>query len=100
MLPSPANIFLRNTPCATVTTTWRKLRQRWDDNYGRKACCTELRLTIVLPDDHCLEDEAVGETVEDAAGTGAPLPAVSEPNPSLLSDPASIFPVGLKPFLS
>lgn len=34
------------------------------------------------------------------AGTGAPLPAVSEPSPSLLMDNASIFPVTGKPFLS
>ena len=47
-----------------------------------------------------LAGELAGGAEEDAAGTGAPLPAVPEPNPSLLSDNASIFPVGLKPFLS
>jgi hypothetical protein len=39
-------------------------------------------------------------TVLVAAGTGAPLPAVSEPKPSFSSDNASIFPVGVRPFLS
>ena len=40
------------------------------------------------------EDDAVVE------GSGAPLPAVSEPRPSLFSESASIFPVGGNPFLS
>lgn len=44
--------------------------------------------------------EADGEGVAVAAGTGAPLPAVSAPNPILLRDNASIFPVIGKPFLS
>jgi hypothetical protein len=47
-----------------------------------------------------LEDEDDGEEAGVVEGIGAPFPAVLEPNPSLLSDTASIFPVGLIPFLS
>jgi len=46
------------------------------------------------------EAEAAGEGVAVVAGSGAPLPAVSAPNPILLSDNASIFPVTGKPFFS
>lgn len=45
-------------------------------------------------------EEADGEGVAVALGSGAPLPAVSAPNPILLRDNASIFPVTGKPFLS
>ena len=43
---------------------------------------------------------AGGGAVLVATGTGAALPAVCEPRPSFSSDKASIFPVGLSPFLS
>ena len=44
--------------------------------------------------------ETAGEPVPEVLGTGAPFPAVLDPKPSLLRDTASIFPVGLIPFLS
>jgi hypothetical protein len=50
--------------------------------------------------DDGLEEVGAGDVLEAAAGTGAPLPAVSEPRPILFSEIASIFPVGLMPFLS
>ena len=43
---------------------------------------------------------SAGVAEEDAVGNGAPLPAVPDPKPSLLRVAASIFPVGLMPFLS
>ena len=46
------------------------------------------------------EVEVEGAEVAVAVGSGAPLPAVPDPKPSLLSDTASIFPVGFSPFLS
>jgi hypothetical protein len=51
-----------------------------------------------------VEVGVVGEGTEDegeeAAGDGAPFPAVLEPRPSFSSVNASIFPLGLRPFLS
>lgn len=45
---------------------------------------------------------AVGDGTgdEEAVGDGAPFPAVLEPRPSFSSVKASIFPLGLRPFLS
>src|SRR5579863_7807926 len=74
------------------TETRHKHKSPPEENYPKNCACPCRCVNC-----YCLAGGSVGAAVVDAAGKGAPLPAVSGPSPSLLSDTASIFPVGAMP---